>query len=131
VHFFADDLLIFNPSYATPILGFGFEALDGNLVLLVETESATLRCPVGLKGQRLQTTLPNNNVACTAVLSGAMPDGETLNLEIRWLESCRVQRLSFHFAQDGAQVISTRDKVGGFDIADETAILLKQGGTYA
>ncbi len=131
VHFFADDLLIFNPSYATPILGFGFEALDGNLVLLVETENATLRCPVGLKGQRLQTTLPNNNVACTAALGGAMPDGETLNLEIRWLESCRVQRISFRFTQDGAQAVSSRDKVGGFDIADETAILLKQGGTYA
>ena len=131
VHFFADDLLIFNPSYAMQILGFGFEALDGNLLLTVETQDAAFRCPVGLKGQRLTTTQFNRNVACTVSLSGAMPDHDTLNLEIRWLESCRVQRLSFRFTQEGAQVISSRDKVGGFDIADEEAILLKQGGTYA
>ena len=130
-HFFADDLIIFNPGYAMEILAFGFEAADGNLLLTVETKSGTLQCPIGLKGQRLICTMPNNNLARTLALSGAMPDDQTLELEIRWLESCRVQRLTFHFSQDEADVVSSRDKVGGFDIPDETIHMVIKGGSYA
>jgi len=131
VHFFADDLTIFNPDYAVAIHGFGFEAVDGNLLLTVEAGSWQVHCPVGLKGQRLVSTIPSPNPACTAALSAAMPDDNTLNMEIRWLESCRVHRLSFRFDDTGAQVVSSRDKVGGFDIPDETARLVLKGGSYA
>ena len=131
VHFFADDLTIFNPGYAVKVCGFGFEAVDGNLLLTVDTDAGPVRCPVGLKGQRLMSTVPSQNPACTAALSAAMPDNNTLNLEIRWLESCRVHRIRFRFTDNSAQAISSRDKVGGFDISDETAHLELQGGFYA
>ncbi len=130
-HFFADDLIIFNPSYAMPVTAFGFKAVDGNLELAVETAHSVVQCPVGLKGQRLVHTVPNNNPACTLAISGAMPDGHTLELEIRWLESCRVHRLVFQFAGEEATAVSSRDKVGGFDIDNSTIRLMKKGGSHA
>jgi CubicO group peptidase (beta-lactamase class C family) len=131
VGFFADDLRIFNPGYVVPVQGFGFDALDGNLMLTVLTDGGTVACPVGLKGQRLVSTVSSVNPACTAALSAAMPDDDTLNVEIRWLESCRVHRLAFRFDETGADVVSSMDRVGGFDVPDETARLLKEGGTHA
>lgn len=131
LHFFADDLAIFNPGYVTRISGFGFEALDGNLLLTVETDRGPARFPVGLKGQRLLSTYRSPNPACTAALSASMPEDRTLTLEIRWLESCRVHRLTFRFEDGGAELLCTRDKVGGFDIPQESARLVEIGGTYA
>jgi len=113
------------------VQGFGFDALDGNLMLTVLTDGGAVACPVGLKGQRLVSTVSSVNPACTAALSAAMPDDDTLNVEIRWLESCRVHRLAFRFDETGADVVSSMDRVGGFDVPDETARLLKEGGTHA
>ena len=129
-HFFSDDLAIFNLGYEVPVRGFGFDALDGNLLLTVMTDGGEVTCPVGLKGQRLISTVQSANPARTAALSAAMPDDATLRLEIRWLESCRVHRLAFHFNGNTARIVSSRDKVGGFDIPDEQALAVETGGNF-
>jgi CubicO group peptidase (beta-lactamase class C family) len=130
-HFFADDLVIFNPDYAVPVRGFGFEALDGNLLLTVDTDRGSVVCPVGLKGLRLVSTAKSQNPASTAALSATMPDDNTLQMEIRWLESCRVHRLTFHFTENNVQIDSSMDNVGGFDIPGEVALALEKGGSHA
>jgi hypothetical protein len=130
-HFFADDLVIFNPDYTVPVRGFGFEALDGNLLLTVDTDRGSVTCPVGLKGLRLVSTTLTQNPASTAALSATMPDDNTLQIEIRWLESCRVHRLTFHFADHCAQIDSSMDNVGGFDIPEEVARAVEKGGSHA
>lgn len=128
VRFFADDLIIFNPEYDVTLRGFGFQAQDGNLLFTVETANGLAECPVGMKGQRLVSTVFSPNPACTAALSAYMPDAQTLRMEVRWLESCRVHRLTFRFEGNLARIVSSRDKVGGFDIPDEQALAQENGG---
>jgi hypothetical protein len=120
-HFFADDLGVFREDYVVPIHGFGFDMSDDNLLLRVRYEGGESLCPVGLKGQRLLTYVQSPNPACTAALSGFFPAEDQLELELRWLESCRVHRLRFAFTPDGAHLSISRDPVGGFDVPDETA----------
>lgn len=129
--FFADDLAIFQKINVIDVLSFGFQALDGNLVMNVETDEGSVCCTAGLKGQRILSTVLTRNPAPTLALSGCMPNEDTLRLEIRWLESCRVHRLTFHFMQDGAEIVSHMDSVGGFDVPDETAFAVEDGGTHA
>ena len=130
-HFFADDLEIFRKTNAIDVLGFGFQALDGNLGLTVETDEGSVCCTAGLKGQRILCTVQSRNPAPTLALNGCMPDDATLDLEIRWLESCRVHRLTFRFTRDSAEIVSHMDSVGGFDVEDETAYAVEDGGSHA
>lgn len=121
--FFADDLMIFNNEYSTPIEAFTFRERNGDLLLTVEARGRSVTCPVGLKGYRPVSDVPpvSGNPARTACVTGAFPDESTLLLEIRWLETCRIHRLSFRFDAEGAIVTTTRVPVGGFDVPDETA----------
>lgn len=121
VHFYADDLAIFNAAYEIDVSGFAFDVQDGQLRLTVFGAAGEQQAMVGMKGLRLISCLPSANPACTLALSGAFEDERTLALEIRWLESCRVHRMTFHFTDEGATIVSSRDKVGGFDVDDETA----------
>jgi CubicO group peptidase (beta-lactamase class C family) len=129
--FFADDLAIFQKSFAVDVQGFRFEACDGNLLLTVKTKEGSVVCPCGLKGQRLVSTVDTHNPAKTLALCGAMPGDDTLCMEIRWLESCRVHRLTFLFGENGAQILSHMDAVGGFDVPDDTAFAQAEGGAHA
>lgn len=129
--FFADDLAIFQNSFAINVLGFKFSSCDGNLCLTVLSEDGSVTCPCGLKGQRLVSTVESRNPARTLALSGAMPGNDTLCLEIRWLESCRVHRLTFRFGEEGVQILSHMDAVGGFDVPDDTAYATAEGKSYA
>jgi CubicO group peptidase (beta-lactamase class C family) len=131
VVFFADDLCIFNPSYAIPVRGLAFRSFNGDLMLKVKTDGGEHEFAVGMKGRRLLTTAITVNPAATAALCGEMPDGNTLEMEIRWLESCRIHRLSFAFGDDMVTIISSMDKVGGFDVEDSAAHGKLMGGTNA
>lgn len=131
VRFFADDLAIFQRSFAVNVLGFHFSAHDGNLLITVKTDEGSVACPCGLKGQRLVSTVDSHNPAKTLALNGFVPDDNTLCLEIRWLESCRIHRLTFSFSEADAEVVSHMDAVGGFDVPDETALAAEEGGTHA
>lgn len=131
VRFFADDLAIFQQSFSISVLGFRFDVHDGNLLVTVKMDEGSVVCPCGLKGQRLITTVDTRNPAKTLALSGFMPDDDTLCMEIRWLESCRVHRLTFRFLDSGAEILSHMDAVGGFDVPDEIARAAEEGGANA
>ena len=49
-------------------------------------------------------------------------EDRTLVLEVRWLESCRVHRITFNALGSGAQITTSRLPVGGFDVPEETAL---------
>lgn len=121
--FFADDLMIFNTGYSTPIEAFSFEERNGDLLLGVTARGKTVFCPVSMKGNRTVCDIApvSNNPARMASVTGCFPDASTLCLEIRWLETCRIHRLTFRFDEAGADIITTRVPVGGFDVPDESA----------
>lgn len=121
--FFADDLMIFNHEYSTPIDAYTFHERNGDLLLTVEARGLAVTCPVGLRGYRPVCDVPSvsTNPARTACVTGAFPDAHTLALEIRWLETCRVHRLIFHFDAVGATITTIRVPIGGFDVPEETA----------
>lgn len=121
--FFADDLCIFNLEYDSPVEAFSFEARNGNLTLLVTARGQTRCCPVGMKGFRMIRDIEpvSTNPARTACLAGGFEDGNTLRLEIRWLESCRIHFVTFRFDKDGADISTVRVSVGGFDKPEEKA----------
>ena len=76
-----------------------------------------------MKGNRTVCDIApvSNNPARMASVTGCFPDASTLCLEIRWLETCRIHRLTFRFDEAGADIITTRVPVGGFDVPDESA----------
>ena len=121
--FFADDLTIFQSSYAAPVDGFSFEERNGDLLLGVTARGKTVFCPVGMKGYRTVCDIPpvSSNPARMASVTGCFTDESTLCLEIRWLETCRIHRLTFRFDHTGADITTVRVPVGGFDVPDETA----------
>lgn len=121
--FFADDLAIFNEEYLTPVESFAFAEEQEDLRLTVTARGQTRDCLVSLKGCR-----PVCNVAPVSInparivsVSGSFQDEQTLVLEIRWLESCRVHEVTFHFTNGGAEITTRRLSVGGFDVPDEHA----------
>ena len=121
--FFADDLAIFDLAYRAPIRAFGFEAADGNLRLWVRADGGDVVCPVNMKGSRSVCTLDavGPNPARTASVTGRFePDG-ALTLEVRWLESCRVHHITFRFDEGGADIVTARVPVGGFDVPEMRA----------
>lgn len=121
--FFADDLTIFNQSYAAPVQRFAFAERNGDLLLQVIARDRTVTCPVGLRGYRPVCDVEpvSGNPARTACVTGAFPQADTLCLEVRWLESCRIHRLTFRLDAEGADIITERVPVGGFDVPAETA----------
>ncbi len=121
--FFADDLCIFNPEYDSPVEAFSFHAENGELELGVTARGKTVICPIGMKGQRITKDIPpvSTNPARTACMAGHFLDERTLQLEIRWLESCRVHLLTFRFDGQGADLSTVRLSVGGFDVPEEKA----------
>ena len=121
--FFADDLCIFSLAYDSPVDVFTFSVQNGNLVLGVTSRGKTVRCPVGMKGQRITWDVEpvSGNPARTACMAGAFEADGTLRLELRWLESCRVHYLTFRFDGDGADISTVRVPVGGFDVPEEKA----------
>lgn len=123
-HFYADDLCIFNPGYLAPIQSFGFHRDGDGLILEVTACGRTDCVPVDLNGQRTVTLLTplNGNPARTVSVAGWCPEDRTLVLEVRWLESCRVHRITFNALGSGAQITTSRLPVGGFDVPDETAL---------
>ncbi len=123
VHFFADDLSIFDKAYESPVISFGFKDENGDLLLTVTAKGGTVVCPVAFKGYRticnLKSVSPNPvRMAC---VTGSFSGEGDMCFEIRWLESCRIHHLLFHFTEEGADIISSRIPVGGFDVPDETA----------
>lgn len=121
--FFADDLCIFNLAYDAPVEAFSFTARNGDLLLGVTARGKTVTCPVGMKGLRLISDVEpvSANPARTACMAGAFEDADTLRLELRWLESCRVHELTFRFDECGADISTVRVPVGGFDVPEEKA----------
>ena len=115
--------MIFNTGYSTPIEAFSFEERNGDLLLGVTARGKTVFCPVSMKGNRTVCDISpvSNNPARMASVTGCFPDASTLCLEIRWLETCRIHRLTFRFDEAGADIITTRVPVGGFDVPDESA----------
>lgn len=129
--FFADDLMIFNNEYSTPIDAYSFAERNGDLLLTVEARGRAVTCPVGLRGYRPVCDVPavSTNPARTASVTGTFLDAHTLALEIRWLETCRIHRLIFHFDAAGAAITTIRVPIGGFDVPEETArAQWQQGG---
>lgn len=61
------------------------------------------------------------NPASLLCVTGDCPSENTIRLEIRWLESCRVHIVTIHFNESGAELITHRVPVGGFDVPDVTA----------
>lgn len=116
--FFADDLAIFDRAYTAPVRRFGFEAADGNLRLHVCADGGEVVCPVSMKGSRPVCTLDpvSPNPARTASVTGAFEKDGALALEVRWLESCRVHNVTFRFDEEGADIVTERVPVGGFDV---------------
>lgn len=121
--FFADDLIIFDKAYEAPVMSFGFEEENGDLLLSVTAEGGTVVCPVAFKGYRPVCNLKpvSANPVRMASVTGSFQDADSICLEIRWLESCRVHHLIFRFDDEGADIITSRIPVGGFDVPDETA----------
>ena len=121
--FFADDLEIFNRTYLTPVDSFSFTEKSGDLVLTVTARGKTVSCPVGMKGHWAVCDVEpiSANPARTACVAGHFADPDTLQLEIRWLESCRIHLLTFRFNGEGADISTVRVPVGGFDVPEEFA----------
>ncbi len=121
--FFADDLCIFNRRYDSPVDAYSFAFHNSELTLGVTARGKTVYCPVGMKGQRITKDIEpvSENPARTACMAGSFEDERTLRLELRWLESCRVHVLTFRFDQEGADISTVRNQVGGFDVPEETA----------
>ena len=121
--FFADDLAIFNKAYEAPVRLFGFEEDNGDLLLTVTADKGTVICPVAFKGYRPVCNLKpvSSNPVRMASVTGSFPDGDSMCLEVRWLESCRIHHLLFRFDGEGAEIITSRVPVGGFDVPDERA----------
>jgi hypothetical protein len=122
-HFFADDLAIFDERYMSLVSSFTFHADRGDLLLDVTANGIKVSCPVSLRGYRSVKTIPavSMNPAHTSSVCGGFEDAQTLILEIRWLESCRIHYVTFLFDEQGATITTRRVKVGGFDVPDETA----------
>ena len=121
--FFADDLTIFNKAYEAPVRCFGFEEDNGDLLLCVTAAGGTVVCPVAWKGYRTVSNLKpvSENPACMACVTGRFLEDDRMQLEVRWLESCRIHHLTFSFDEEGADITTSRIPVGGFDVPDETA----------
>lgn len=121
--FFADDLIIFDKAYAAPVEAYGFQENHGDLLLTVTAHGKTVACPVAMRGYRPVCYVEpvTVNPACMASVTGVFLDENTLRLEVRWLESCRVHLLTFHFDDSGADITTARIPVGGFDVPDEHA----------
>ena len=121
-HFFADDLTIFDRSYQAPVTAFRFEKQGNGLMLHVHTDGGTRLCPVTFSGNRsvYEVDTPSSNPVRIASVTGHCPDGHTLCLEVRWLESCRIHLIRFNFTGTGAEITTSRLRVGGFDVPDET-----------
>lgn len=122
-HFFADDLNIFDKAYEAPVCSFGFEEENGDLLLTVTAYGGTVVCPVAFKGYRPVCSLKpvSANPVRMASVTGRFVEDGSMCLEVRWLESCRVHHLTFRFDEEGADIITSRVPVGGFDVPDETA----------
>lgn len=118
--FYANDLNIFQRRFEIKVNDIGFEERDGNLVLTVTTPYGTQNCPVSLKGSRPVYTVREitPNPAVTASVTGRWISRDSLELEVRWLESCRVHVVRFTFDQKGAKICTHRVPVGGFDVPD-------------
>lgn len=121
--FFADDLAIFDREYITPVESFTFTEQNGDLLLGITARGTTVDCLVGMRGYRPVCNVKpiSGNPATTACVSAYFPEENTLCLEIRWLESCRIHRLTFCFDHTGADITTARVPVGGFDVPDEKA----------
>lgn len=120
-HFFADDLNIFRLDYVAPVESFIFHICGGDLELEISALGKTVRCQVGMRGYRTicHVENPTPNPACTAAIAGYFLSESVMQVEVRWLESCRIHLITFQFNEAGAEITTHRVPVGGFDVPDE------------
>lgn len=119
--FFPEDLAIFNRGYHDEVFAFGFEFLRGVLNLTIESESGIHEAVAGMDGRPRSNCLPGRIPADDVLLSASWVDGQTLRLEIRWLEVCRKRWMEFRFTDGGVEILTTVKKVGGFDVPAQEA----------
>ena len=115
--FFAEDLIIFNPEYTEEVYSFTFYFEKEKLVLEMESEYGVQNINVGLNGDRLYNSVKSKrNPATEVALHAWQEEPDTLILELRWLESCRLRHIQFSFYEEDVRIISTLKPVGGFDV---------------
>jgi CubicO group peptidase (beta-lactamase class C family) len=117
---FAEDIIIFNPEYTEEVYSFSFYFEKNMLKLVVVSEYGIQTVYVGLQGDRIINTLKSKRNPATEVALNAWwtdSDADTMMLEIRWLESCRLRHIQFTFHETEVSMISTLVPVGGFDVS--------------
>jgi CubicO group peptidase (beta-lactamase class C family) len=119
--FFPEDLAIYNRGYRDEVSAFGFEFTRGALKLTIESQSGVHEAYAGLDGRPRGNSLPCGMPAEDVLLSASWAGGDTLRLDIRWMEVCRTRRIEFRFSDEGAGIVSTVKKVGGFDAPPQEA----------
>jgi len=115
VPLFADDLKIFNAAYVEPVHAFEFFGDKGLLIVRVYSESGVNDLYVGLDGRRWNNHVKTNNPDSELSLAAHWKNESTICFEFRWLENCRVRTVEFTFDGKGADIMTTQQRVGGFD----------------
>lgn len=117
VPLFAHDFCIFDDKYFEHIHALEFEQDDKNIVMHVHGDSGHHVFRTSTDGRRWYNHTRSNNIATDLSLAADWVDERTLQLDLRWVESCRARKATFSFADDwnSFRSVVQQFSVGGFD----------------